>query len=121
MCALDVDDLRQELGGELALHIREGKGAKERLVPYSELDWCLVIVDKWLAAAGIDDGPVFRGLYKGGKSLRPGHLSVRAVEFILQEYPITKNGDVVHVKPHDCRRTYARRLYEAGTDLVAIQ
>jgi site-specific recombinase XerD len=29
---LEVRDLRQRLGGELALHIREGKGRKERLV-----------------------------------------------------------------------------------------
>jgi site-specific recombinase XerD len=121
LTALEVDDLRQELGGELALHIREGKGAKERLIPYGELDWCLAIVDKWLAAVGITSGAVFRGFYRGGKTLRRGRLSVRAVEYILHEYPIVKNGDVVHVKPHDCRRTYARRLYEAGADLVAIQ
>jgi site-specific recombinase XerD len=121
LSALDVEDLRQELGGELALHIREGKGAKERLIPYGELDWCLAIVDRWLAAAGIHSGAVFRGFYRGGKTLRRGRLSVRAIEYILNDYPITKNGNVVQVKPHDCRRTYARRLYEAGADLVAIQ
>jgi integrase len=25
------------------------------------------------------------------------------------------------VKPHDLRRSYARRMYEAGADIVAIQ
>ena len=119
--SIGAEDLRQELGGELALHIREGKGAKERLIPYGELDWCLAIVDRWLAAAGIHSGAVFRGFYRGGKTLRRGRLSVRAIEYILNDYPITKNGNVVQVKPHDCRRTYARRLYEAGADLVAIQ
>ena len=44
-CALDVADLRQRLGGELALHVRERKGAKERLVPYGELAFCLPIVE----------------------------------------------------------------------------
>jgi len=121
LCRLDVKDLRQELGGELALHVREGKGAKERLIPYGELNWCLVIVDRWLAAAGIESGPVFRGLYKGGQKLRPGRLSVRAVGYIVNSYPVAKNGETVNVAPHDLRRTYARRLYEAGADLVAIQ
>jgi site-specific recombinase XerD len=121
LCSLDVPDLRQALGGALALHVREGKGCKERLIPYGELEWVLAIVDKWLEATGIGQGPVFRGLYKGGRKLRPGRLSVRAVEYIVGAYPVMVNGEMVSVKPHDLRRTYARRLYEAGFDLVAIQ
>ena len=74
LSALDVKDIGQELGGELALHVREGKGAKERLIPYGELDWCLAIVDKWLAAAGISSGPVFFGFYKGFKKHRLGRI-----------------------------------------------
>jgi site-specific recombinase XerD len=121
LSALDVGDLRQRLGGELALHVREGKGCKERLIPYGELSWVLAIVDHWLSGAGIEGGPVFRGLYKGGKRLRPGRLSVRAIQYILASYPVMVAGDMVNVRPHDLRRTYARRLYEAGVDLVAIQ
>jgi len=34
---LDIDDLRQHFGGESALHVREGKGCKERLIPYGKL------------------------------------------------------------------------------------
>jgi integrase len=118
--ALDVGDLRQSVGGELALHVRKGKGDKSRLIPYGALDFCLAIVDRWLEAAGIEDGPVFRGLYKGG-ALRPGRLSVRAIEYIVGAYPVAVDGDVVTVRPHDLRRTYARRLYEAGVALIAIQ
>jgi site-specific recombinase XerD len=121
LCALDVKDLRQRLGGELAVHIREGKGAKERLVPYGDLSWVLAIVDKYLAAAGgITEGAVFRSFFRGGKVMR-GRLSVRAVEDILAKYPVAVDGELKAVRPHDCRRTYARRLYEAGVDLVAIK
>jgi site-specific recombinase XerD len=119
--ALEVRDLRQRLGGELALHVREGKGRKERLIPYGELSWVLAIVDRWLAVAGIEEGYVFRGLYKGGQRLRPGRLSVRAIQYILASYPIMADGELVTARPHDLRRTYARLLYEAGVDLVAIQ
>jgi len=48
-------------------------------------------------------------------------LSVRAIERIVDSYPVAIAGKMVRVKPHDLRRTYARRLYEAGVDLVAIQ
>ncbi len=121
LCNLEVRDLRQSLGGELALHVREGKGAKERLVPYGDLSWTLTIVDHWLATAEITTGKVFRAFWRDAASLRDGSLSTRAVEMILASYPIAINGDTVTAKPHDLRRTYARRLYEAGVELVAIQ
>jgi len=53
LCALDVDDLREHYEGELALHIRKGKGLKARLVPYGELNWALSIVDSWMVMAGV--------------------------------------------------------------------
>ena len=53
LSALDVPDLRQKLGGALALHVREGKSCKERLVPYGELEWVLAVVDQ-MAGAGRD-------------------------------------------------------------------
>lgn len=45
LCSLDVGDLRQRLEGELALHVKMGKGCKERLVPYGALSGVLAIVD----------------------------------------------------------------------------
>ena len=60
LSALDVENLQQRLVGELALHVREGKGCKERLIPYGELSWVLAIVDRWLELTGIETGPVFR-------------------------------------------------------------
>jgi integrase/recombinase XerD len=121
LCALEVPDLRQRLGGELALCVREGKGCKQRLVPYGSLSWVLVLVDAWMEQAGIvEDGFVFRGLYKGD-TLRPGPLSVRAVQYILADYPIAIDGQLTAVRPHDLRRTYARALYSAGLDPVALQ
>ncbi len=121
LVGLEVGDLRQRLAGELALHVRHGKGRKERLVPYGQLAWVLVLVDQWLEAGGITDGPVWRGLYKSSERLRPGCLSVRGVQYLLSEYPIVIDGELRQVRPHDLRRTYARRLYEAGVDLAAIQ
>lgn len=121
LCALDVPDLRQRLGGTLALHIRRGKGAKERLIPYGELEWCLAVVNQWMTMAGITGGPVFRGFYRGAKQVRDSRLTVRAINQILERYPVMIDGELRKVNPHDLRRTYARRLYEAGMDLLAIR
>ena len=121
LCALDLDDLRQRFGDALALRVRKGKGAKARVIPYGELDFCLAIVDAWLTNAGIGIGAVFRGFYRDGKHVRPGRLTVRAINHIMDRYPIMIDGQQRVIHPHDCRRTYARRLYEAGTDILAIQ
>lgn len=121
LSSLNVSDLRQRLGGQPALLVREGKGAKQRLIPYGRLVGALDIVEQWLEAAGIETGPVFCGFYKGGRALRPGRLSVRAIEYILAAYPLEIDGEMRAVKPHDLRRTYARLLREADVPLDAIQ
>lgn len=120
LCGLDVDDLRQCLNGELAIRVREGKGKKQRLVPYGAMSWCLVIVDSWLNIGGITDGAVFRSIWKGGR-VRDPRLSVRAVEDIVKAYPVAIDGVLTTVAPHDLRHTYARRLYEAGMGILEIQ
>lgn len=119
--ALNVDDLRQRLGGELALHVKNGKGAKERLIPYGELSWSLRIVEAWLKVAGITSGAVFRSFWKGG-SLR-GRLTARNIQRIVKKYgrKLTVEGKALDLAPHDLRRTYARRLFDAGLEPVAIQ
>lgn len=121
LVGLDVGDLRQEAGGELGIHVRKGKGSKARFVPYGAQDWALAITEAWLRAAGITEGAVFRGLWRGGRKVRPSRLTTRAVGLILEAYPISIGGEIRTVKPHDLRRTYARRLYEAGLDPVALQ
>ena len=120
LCALQVGDLRQELGGKLSLHVRVGKGAKERLVPYGDLVWVLAVVDRWLTRSNIRAGKVLRSFWKGKEKVR-GDLSVRAVEDIVKRYPVSgEDGRTIVVRPHDLRRTYARRQYEIGLDLLSI-
>jgi integrase/recombinase XerD len=120
LCSLEVVDLRQKLQGELALHVRFGKGRKARLVPYGALDWCLPMVAQWLRRADIHGGPVFRGLRKGD-TVRKAALNERTVEKILARYPIIIDDRLRVVEPHDCRRTYARWLYDAGVKVDGIR
>ena len=119
--ALQVDDLRQRYGGELSLRVREGKGVKQRLIPYGPLDWCLMYVDAWLRAAGLPAGAVFRGIRRGGKRVRQGGIGAWTVNDIMNRYPIHIDGALRLVKPHDLRRTYARNAYDYGMDLERIR
>lgn len=121
ICNLLLDDLYQQLEGEEACRVRHGKGNKQRLVPYGALIWGLDAVDLWLEEAGIERGHVFRGLFKGNRKIRPGRLNETSIQRLLRQYPIHLNGRAVVVRPHDLRRTYARRLFEAGMKLEAIQ
>ncbi|MCB2209893.1 tyrosine-type recombinase/integrase [bacterium] len=119
--SLVVADLRQTFGDELSLHIRHGKGNKERLIPYGDLDWILVVVENWLSSAGITFGPVFRGFYKGYKKIRKTALSTRAIQDIVSSYTVVSGDQLITLTPHGLRRSYARILYLAGMDPGKIQ
>lgn len=121
LCAVQVEDLRTLFGGELSLRVKKGKGCKARSIPYGELDWCLSLVDQWLTLAGITEGAVFRGVGINAKRVSKTGLTVRAINQILDKYPIMISNKLRVVKPHDLRRTYARCLYLANVPILAIQ
>ncbi len=120
LCNLEVKDLRQKYDNELALHVRLGKGKKDRMIPYGALSGVLCLVDQWMEKASIETGYIFRGIHRSGLVLE-NKLSVRSVQYLLDRYSVVIDGKLTKVKPHDCRRTYARRMHESGIDLVAIQ
>lgn len=114
LCAVEVAHLRHRLDGQIALLVPEGKGYKQRLVPYGAFEWVLPLTDHWLLRAGITEGPVIRGFYKGNKKVRTTPLRPRSVRYLLKDYPLVIDGMLREVEPHDLRRTYARLLYDAG-------
>jgi len=118
LCDLEARDLRARMDdGALALRVQHGKGNKARKIPYGEMVSVLTLVDAWLQEAGIssESGRVsdFRA--------RVFDLSVRTVQRIVARYPVFENGRPLEITPHTLRRTYARRLYESGVSLAAIQ
>lgn len=120
LVTLTVDDLWGEYEGELALSVRHGKGNKRRKIPYGGMSWCLRLVEKWMLAADIESGVVFRGFYPAG-TVRPDGLSTRSVRRLVKKYGIYRDGKLLTVQPHDLRRTYARQQWEAGMDLASLQ
>ena len=125
LCSLEVPDLHQFTDAGPTLHVPPGRGCVERLVPYGELYWGMQWVEEWLAAAGINEGPVFRGLHRPRKGtreqmVRSSALSPRAVENLLAAYPLDVDGHQLTIRPMDVRRAHARLLHEAGCNLREI-
>lgn len=108
LVSLEVDDLRQNLGGDLALRIKRGKGNKKRLIPYGQLSWILVLVDRYLELSGIKSGKVF-------------NVKARQVQNIVKSQPVNINGELKRVRPHDLRRTYSKLLYLEGMSIKGIR
>lgn len=117
---LDVSDLRQKVNGELALQVKHGKGSKERAIPYGSNSWCLMFVDLWLKVSGITEGALFRGMRKGDR-VTDNRIHIRAINQILDKYKIVIDGKETKIDPHDLRRSYAKRLYLTGMDIIAIR
>lgn len=121
LVAIQEDDLYHTSKGEPALLIPLGKGRKKRTIPYGELIWCVPLAERWMTAAGITSGPVFRGFWRGCKKIRPTALTTKGVENILRNHPLNISDKLGYAKPHDLRRTYARLSEEAGMKLLSIQ
>jgi site-specific recombinase XerD len=101
----DIDSAR------MVVHIHQGKGAKDRLVPLSarlleELRsyWRCSRPRPWL----------FPG------ETAAGHLSAARVQKLCLQVA-AQAGLTKHVTPHTLRHSYATHLLEAGVDLLTLQ
>lgn len=120
--ALDVSDLCQENAeGYPSLHVPQRLGCTERFIPYGDMLWVRDITEEWLDQAEISEGPLLRGLYKGGTTLRPDRIGLRSIGHILSSYPIRIGDQDVNVTSLMLRRTYARQLYDAKIPIGTIQ
>jgi integrase/recombinase XerD len=115
LVALTVADIQQRSGRWVVPDLR-GKGNRLRTVPLPP--WVKELVDRWLTAAGITSGPVFRPVTKSNVvGVTP--LTENAVWWIVREY--AEKLSFGKLAPHDLRRTCARLCRESGGALEQIQ
>jgi len=101
----DIDSPR------MALHIRHGKGRKDRLVPLSPA-LLQLLRDYWRGRRPR------RWLFPGQTAA--GHLSIGQVQRICQR-AVRGAGLTKKASMHTLRHSYATHLLEAGTDLATLQ
>ncbi|MFZ4513347.1 MAG: tyrosine-type recombinase/integrase, partial [Geothrix sp.] len=120
LCALDVGDLRGDAEGGDVLHVRSGKGGKDRLVPvHAEV---IHAIHLYLTSTGrctSDSGPLFLAQDRGQAARRNHRVGARAVRKLvtrLQE----QAGVAKIISPHSFRHTYGMRGIRHGKDPVAM-
>ena len=118
------------------LHIRHGKGDKERLVPLTAS--AAAALDAWLALRGDRAGSLFVPINKGGRvggneaspTDRRGRrrraravgdvgLTPQAIYGVLTKR--ARDAGIDPLSPHDLRRTFVGDLLDAGVDLSGAQ
>jgi integrase len=93
-----------------------GKGKHIRTVPVPA--WAKRMVDEWVKAAAIEDGPIFRKVNRlervWGDKLTP-----KAIWHIVKA--AAAKAGIPNLAPHDLRRTCTRLCHLAGGELEQIQ
>lgn len=74
-------------------------------------------LNDWLSIRGLDDGPLFVPINKGGKLLlKP--MTTQAIYNML--YKRAQEAGIKNFSPHDLRRTFIAHLLEAGVDIATV-
>jgi integrase len=111
VAGLTVQDLQQREDHWVIADL-VGKGGHVRTVPVPT--WVKVAVDRWLTAAGISTGPIFRAINKA-KRIGTSGFNPKVI------WGVVKAGSSKCGLDRDLRRTCARLCHEAGGELEQIQ
>ena len=110
LVALDYRDYSDDTE---SLRVR-GKGNKDRTAFVADAR----ALDAWLEVRGMDDGPLFWPIGKGGRLL-PRRMTTDAVYLLLRRRG--EQAGVPAFSPHDLRRTFVSDLLDEGVDLATVQ
>jgi site-specific recombinase XerD len=113
IATLTVERIQQREGRWVLVDIA-GKGNRVRSVPMPA--WAKAAVDRWIAAAPIESGRLFRAISQKGDVGEA--LTAQAVYLIVKRYA-EKLG--VEMAPHDLRRTFAKLAHRGRSPLEQIQ
>lgn len=115
LAALKKEDI-QIRQGHWAIVDLVGKGNHVRTVPMPV--WVKGAVDRWLTAAMVTAGPVFRAVSRHGTPWGSG-ISENVVWYVVRS--CAQRLELDHLAPHDLRRTCAKLCHVNGGELEQIQ
>ncbi len=108
IASLQIGDINRERG---VIHIRAGKGRKDRVVPLSQL--VSDMLDKYLA-----QHPTKRWIFRG--TTGGSHVNVRSLQNAMAAAR-AKAGLSSDVTMHTLRHSFATHLVERGENLVVVK
>ena len=112
LVALDVTDYHRDSGRLRVV----GKGNKERAVFLA--NGARDALHAWLRVRGREPGPLLLPVDRHGR-VRPRRLTEQTVYDRL--HYLAERAGVAAFSPHDCRRSLAGDLLDAGVDLATVQ
>jgi site-specific recombinase XerD len=115
LSALRREDI-QIRQGHWAIVDLVGKGNHVRTVPMPM--WVKEAVDRWLSAASVASGYVFRAVSRDGTVWGTG-ISENVVWYVVRS--CARRLELDHLAPHDLRRTCAKLCHVNGGELEQIQ
>jgi site-specific recombinase XerD len=120
LCALDVGDLLGDADGGDVLHVRSGKGGKDRMVPVHEE--VIHAIHLYLTNTGrntSDSGPLFLAQDRGRAARQDHRVGARAVRKLISRLQ-EQAGVAKIISPHSFRHTYGIRGIRHSKDPVAM-
>lgn len=96
---------------------QEGEGQVVAILPGRKLK-AIEALDAWLAAAGIAEGPVFRGVR--GSRVLAGRLSADQVYEAVKRWAVAAGIEPARVGAHSLRAGMATSAIEEGAPLAAV-
>jgi hypothetical protein len=112
---LKFDDV-QVRQGHWAIVDLVGKGGHIRTVPIP--NWAKAALDFWIASAGVTGGKIFRAVARTGKVWGKG-ISQNVVWYVVKS--CCEKAGLLHIAPHDLRRTCAKLCHSNGGEIEQIQ
>jgi site-specific recombinase XerD len=122
LCSLRVKDLYETQNDKPVVLVRQGKGYKQRAVPYGGMLWCRSVVEDWLETRTNlgEENYVFTGISPQNNSVVERELPITTIT-VKRRVSFYKVKGCRTIRPHDLRRTYARNLYLSGMDIERIR
>lgn len=121
LVGLDCTDVMDDASGGTEIHVRRGKGGKDRMVPVNSD--VREAVEAYLTATGRqlgDKGPLFWGNDPARASRDSWRLTIRSAGRIVRE--TAKAAKVrKRVSPHACRHTYANQCFLHCNDIMVCK
>jgi len=115
LAALEVEDMEVRQG-HWAIVDLIGKGSRVRTVPMPM--WVKEAVDRWIIAAKVSRGRIFRAVSRHGTPWGKG-ISENVIWYVVRR--CAERTKLDHLAPNDLRRTCAKLCHTAGGEIEQIQ
>lgn len=121
VAALELGDVFEDASGGCSLHVRAGKGRKDRIVPIGvEVEAAVKAYLRDTARYLGGPGRLLLAVDKGAATRTKRGLSTRAISRIVKELAMSAGIVTKKVSPHALRHSYATRSLKAGANVVAV-